>query len=190
MKEILELLSLDYVAFFAALLTVVIGFIALKELVEKFCRTFGIKLRYIEEKREMQKCQTDVKASLARLQERQDAFERQHKENMASREKYNKKVMACINALKEDIDEMRAETERREAQKRFKKLRYDLLNYADKIINAEQVTAEMITEIFDEIDEYHTISKKYEFENGRVDVSISVIKAKYEELLKSGKVTR
>ena len=188
LSDIIALLSVDYVAFFAALVTVIVGFIALKELAEKFCTTFGIKLRYLEEKKEMKKCQTEVKMSLNDLKERQDRFEVQHKENMDAREEFNTKVMQSIADLKDNIDNMRVEIERREARKRFKKLRYDLLNYSDKIVNSEYVSADMMAEIKDEISEYHNISEKYSFENNRVNVSISIIEQKYDELLKAGKV--
>ena len=189
-QHLINLFAINYVDLALALATIVIGFVAIKKAVEEFCQTFGIKLRYLEEKQEMKKCQTEVKTRLAELGLRQDKFEKQHGDNVKARDKFNKEIMERIDALHKDIDAMREEIDRREAQKRFKKLRYDLLNFSDKIVRCESVSAEMISEIYDEIELYENLSKEYGFENGRVNVSISVIQQKYEELLKNGKVTR
>lgn len=189
-QHLINLFAINYVDLALALATIVIGFVAIKKAVEEFCQTFGIKLRYLEEKQEMKKCQTEVKIRLAELGLRQDKFEKQHEDNIKARDKFNKEIMERIDALHKDIDAMREEIDRREAQKRFKKLRYDLLNFSDKIVRCESVSAEMISEIYDEIELYENLSKEYGFENGRVNVSISVIQQKYEELLKNGKVTR
>lgn len=167
-----------------------IGFTAIKKGVEEFCKTFGIRLRYLEEKQEMKSCQTEVKTRLAELSARQDKFEHQHEENIKARDKFNNKMIECINDIKADIVDMRDEIEIREAEKRFKKLRYDILNFANQIVSAQQISAEMIDQIFEECAEYEKISEGYGFKNDRVNVSMSVIRSKYEELLKEGRITK
>lgn len=189
-QHLINLMSIDYVSLLLALGTIIVGFVAIKKALEEFCQTFGIKLRYIEEKKEMHKCQTEVKTSLRELEERQDRFEKQYEENIKVRDKFNKEIMDCINELKADIVDMRDEMEIREAEKRFKKLRYDILNFANQIVSAQQISAEMIDQIFEECAEYEKISEGYGFKNDRVNVSMSVIRSKYEELLKEGRITK
>lgn len=188
-QHLINLMSIDYFSLLLALGTVMIGFTAIKKGVEEFCKTFGIRLRYLEEKQEMKSCQTEVKTRLAELSARQDKFEHQHEENIKARDKFNNKMIECINDIKADIVDMRDEIEIREAEKRFKKLRYDILNFANQAVSAKQISAEMIDQIFEECGEYEKLSKDYGFKNDRVNVSVSVIKSKYEELLKEGKIT-
>ena len=189
-QHLINMLSIDYVSLLLALGTVVVGFVAIKEAVEKFCKTFGIHLAYLDEKAEMRRCQVEVKASLKELKERQDLFEKQHEENIAVRDKFNQEIIDRVQELKDDIIEMDRRIEKREAEKRFKKLRYDILNFANAISNMNTISNEMIQQIFDECSEYENLSGEYGFKNDRVNVSISVIKDKYEELLREGKITK
>ena len=105
-------------------------------------------------------------------------------------EQFTAYLMNILNDLKADIVDMRDEIEIREAEKRFKKLRYDILNFANQIASAQQISAEMIDQIFDECGEYEKLSESYGFKNDRVNVSMSVIKSRYEELLKEGRITK
>ena len=189
-QHLLNIMSIDYVSLLLALGTIVVGFVAIKKALEEFCQTFGIELKYIREKREQMECQTEVKSKLAELNERQDKFEHQHEESIKARDKFNKEIIECINDLIADLVDMRDEIEIREAEKRFKKLRYDILNFANQIASAQQISAEMIDQIFDECNEYEKLSEDFGFKNDRVNVSMSVIKSKYEELLKEGRITK
>lgn len=183
-----NLLAINYVDLLLALGTIIVGFVAIKKALEEFCQTFGIKLRYVEEKKEMHKCQTEVKTSLRELEERQDRFEKQHEENIKVRDEFNKEMIGCINELKEDIVNLRQEIEYREAEKRFKKLRFDLLNFASRIAQSEEITGELISQVNHEITEYEELVEQYNFKNNRVNASIKIIQEKYEQLLREGKI--
>ena len=187
-QHLINLMSIDYFSLLLALGTVMIGFTAIKKGVEEFCKTFGIRLRYLEEKQEMKSCQTEVKTRLAELSSRQDKFEHQHEENIKARDKFNNKMIECINELKEDIINLRQEIEYREAEKRFKKLRFDLLNFASRIAQSEEITGELISQVNHEITEYEDLVKQYDFKNNRVNASIKIIQEKYEQLLREGKI--
>ena len=189
-EHLINLFSIDYFSLLAAVCTVMVASVAIKEGIEKFCKTFGIEFSWLRQRREKEECQKQIKEEMASLLVRQSKFEEQHNENVRSRDKFNKEIMNRIDELRKDINEMKEETERREAQKRFKKLRYDILNFANQVASMQQISAEMIDQIYDECKEYTKLSKDYGFENDRVDVSISVIKSRYEELLKEGKITR
>jgi len=187
-QHLANLLAINYVDLLLALGTIIVGFVAIKKALEEFCQTFGIKLRYIEEKKEMHKCQTEVKTSLRELEERQDRFEKQHEENIKVRDEFNKEMIGCINELKEDIVNLRQEIEYREAEKRFKKLRFDLLNFASRIAQSEEITGELISQVNHEITEYEELVEQYNFKNNRVNASIKIIQEKYEQLLREGKI--
>ena len=187
-QHLANLLAINYVDLLLALGTIVVGFVAIKKALEEFCQTFGIKLRYVEEKKEMQKCQTEVKTRLAELNDRQDKFEKQHEENIKARDEFSKEMIGCINELKEDIINLRQEIEYREAEKRFKKLRFDLLNFASRIAQSEEITGELISQVNHEITEYEELVEQYKFKNNRVNASIKIIQEKYEQLLREGKI--
>lgn len=187
-QHLANLLAINYVDLLLALGTIIVGFVFIKKALEEFCQTFGIKLRYVEEKKEMHKCQTEVKTSLRELEERQDRFEKQHKENIKARDEFNNKMMECINDLKADIVDMRDEIEYREAEKRFKKLRFDLLNFASRLAQSEEITGELMSQVASEVDEYEQIVAEYGFKNNRVNASIKIIQEKYEQLLREGKI--
>ena len=187
-QHLANLLAINYVDLLLALGTIVVGFVAIKKALEEFCQAFGIRLRYVEEKEEMRKCQTEVKTRLAELNDRQDKFEKQHEENIKTRDEFNKEMIGCINELKEDIINLRQEIEYREAEKRFKKLRFDLLNFASRIAQSEEITGELISQVNHEITEYEELVEQYKFKNNRVNASIKIIQEKYEQLLREGKI--
>ena len=187
-QHLANLLAINYVDLLLALGTIVVGFVAIKKALEEFCQAFGIRLRYVEEKEEMKKCQTEVKTRLAELNDRQDKFEKQHEENIKARDEFSKEMIGCINELKEDIINLRQEIEYREAEKRFKKLRFDLLNFASRIAQSEEITGELISQVNHEITEYEELVEQYKFKNNRVNASIKIIQEKYEQLLREGKI--
>ena len=187
-QHLANLLAINYVDLLLALGTIIVGFVAIKKALEEFCQAFGIRLRYVDEKEEMRKCQTEVKTRLGELNDRQDKFEKQHEENIKARDEFNKEMIGCINELKEDIINLRQEIEYREAEKRFKKLRFDLLNFASRIAQSEEITGELISQVNHEITEYEELVEQYKFKNNRVNASIKIIQEKYEQLLREGKI--
>lgn len=189
MNEYIKLLTeIDIVSFLLAFFTIAAAIVTGRDLMERLCAALGIKLTYLEEKRKMQECQTTVKQELKDIVERQDRFEREHRENMEMREEFNKEILGAMSSLKDDFKNLSEEIDRREAEKRFKKLRFDILNMADRLCKSESITNEMILQVLDECNEYTTISHKYNFENDRVTVSMKIIKKKYEQLMLEGKV--
>ena len=187
-EYILQLASLDYLKLLMALGTVVVGSVVIKEALMKFCTTFGIEFSWIRTKRERKEYEKEIRADLDALIKRQENLERIHEEAMEARIEFNQNIQNNVNSLKDEIISMEKRIEIREAEKRFRKLRFDILNFADKISKSESVMAEMIDQIFEECSEYEELSKKYKFKNNRVNSSIKVIQKKYEELLLTGKI--
>ena len=187
---VMRLLSIDYISLLSAVAIIIVASVAIKEAFEKFCKAFGIELSYLREKEEMKTCQTQVKKELAQLQERQGRFEEEHRENVKARDEFNQEVMELIEGLKNDIKNLGDHIEKREAEKRFKNLRNDILNFADRIPKSEHVSAELVEQMFDEIQDYENLVSVYNFKNNRVNASIAVITAKYQEMLLQGKITK
>lgn len=189
-EYIVDLLSIDYFSLISAIVIIMGAIIALKELFEKFCNIAGIEFSWIKAKREMKECQLTVKKELADLKERQDKFEREHRENIEKRDQFNKEIIAAINMIKDSIVDFKADIERKEAEKKFEKLRDDIINFANELSNRESISEELIENIYKKINMYESIHKQYEFENNQAPVSIEVIKQKYQEMLKNGQIKK
>lgn len=188
MNQIVELLSINYVDFVLAMITIMIATPFVKEVVEKFCKTVGIEFSWIKAKNSRRECEEKIKKDLDILKVRQEELESLHKEDMNKHREYSQNVMTIVSSLKEDIISLKDDIEKREAEKRFRKLRYDILNFANQIISMQEISSELIDQIFDECQEYEDLVSQYNFSNDRVNVSMKVIKDKYQELLVNGKI--
>jgi hypothetical protein len=183
------MLSIDYTALLLSLGTIIIGGVAIKEALEKFCKAFGIKLKYVEEREEAKKCQTEVKAGLKDLAEKQGKLEELREKDVEMSKKTDKEIMNIVYSLKQDIQMLAYDMEVREAEARFKKLRYDICNFAVRISNSsEEISSDLIKNLYTEINEYEELAEKYNFKNNRVNDSIEVISNKYKQMLLEGKI--
>lgn len=189
-EYLLDLTSIDYFSLISAVVIIMGAVVALKELVEKFCAVAGIEFAWIKEKNEMRECQQTVKQELAELRERQDIFEADHKSNIEKRNQFNKDIIESIEAVKNTIAEMGKDIERREAEKKFEKLRDDILNFANDLPTRKTVSEELIANIYKKIDMYNNLHNEYKFENSQAPVSIEVIKQRYQEMLKNGQIVK
>lgn len=186
-QHLVDMLSIDYAALLLSLGTIIVGGIAIKETLEKFCKTFGIKLKYIEEKEEAKKCQTEVKSGLKELTARQTKLEQLREKDVADSRKKDEEIVGLVNSLQSNIQNLAHDIEYREAEARFKKLRYDICNFAVRISrNPEDASVDLIKNLYEEITEYESLTEKYSFKNNRVNDSIEKIKNKYHEMLDIG----
>ena len=186
--KIIELMSIDYPSFLAAMVTIIAGFLAIKEILERFCKAVGIEFSWIKSRRETQECQQTIKHDLEELAKRQRELKEERKRDMDERARFDNEIKKCIEGIKQEIADLGEHIEKREAEKRFKKLRFDILNFADRISKSESISSELVEQVFDEIQDYENLVSEYEFKNNRVNASIVVIQQKYQELLMQGKV--
>ena len=189
-EYILDLTSIDYFSLISAVIIIMGAIVAVKELFEKFCHVAGIEFSWIKAKNEMRECQTAVKRELAELQERQSNFEEEHRENIKKRNEFNQEIITSIGEIKEEITKMNIEIDRREALKKFEKLRDDILNFANELPTRATISEELISNVYSKINQYNILHDKYKFENSQAPVSIDVIKQRYHEMLKEGKITK
>ena len=189
-EYITDLASIDYLSLLTSAVIVMSAILALKSLVEKFCDAVGIEFSWIKEKREMRECQTTIKKRLKDLQEKQDRFEKQHKENVKKRNEYNEKIMSSIESLQKSIISLEEEMKVREAKNKFERLRDDIVNFANELASRDTVSSELMENYFKKIGKYESLSHEYHFKNNQAPVSIEVIKMKYQDMLLKGQITK
>jgi len=189
-EYIQDLASIDYLSLLTSAVIVMSAILALKSLVEKFCDAVGIEFSWIKEKREMRECQTTIKKRLKDLQEKQDRFEKQHEENVKTRNEYNEKIMSSIESLQKSIISLEEEMKMREAKNKFERLRDDIVNFANELASRDTVSSELMENYFKKIGKYESLSHEYHFKNNQAPVSIEVIKMKYQDMLLKGQITK
>ena len=188
MDTIAKFASIDYVSLLSAVAIIVVGSVAAKEALTKFCNMLGIEFSWVRANKERIAMEKQIEEDIKDLSKKQDDFELLRIQDIESRETFNKTIVDSISSLKDYITTLEKNIDIREAEKRFKKLRFDILNFADRISKSEQISAELIDQIYDEITEYEELAETYEFKNNRVNASIVVIQNKYTELLGQGKI--
>lgn len=189
-EYIFNMASIDYLSLLTAMGIIVVGSVAIKEGLEKFCDMIGLEFSWIRAKKESEIRAMKMEQELESLTIRQKELEELREHDINSRDEFSKNIVDSITSVKEDIASLAKRFEIKEAEKRFKKLRFDILNFADRISKSEQISAELIEQIFDEITEYENFVEAYDFKNNRVNASILVIQKKYEELLLAGKIVK
>lgn len=189
-EYITDLASIDYLSLLTSAVIVMSAILALKSLVEKFCDAVGIEFSWIKEKKELKACQTTIKQELRELRERQDAFEKEHRENIEKRDEFNKEIISAINTIKDSIVDFKADIERKEAEKKFEKLRDDIVNFANELALRDTVSAELMENVYSKINTYRSLEERYKFANNQAPVSIEAIKQKYQEMILSGHIVK
>ena len=53
----------------------------------------------------------------------------------------------------------------------------------------ETISGELMENIYEKMNTYHSLEKKYGFENSMAPVSMAAISEKYQEMLKNGQIT-
>lgn len=187
---IFKMASIDYLSLLTAIGIIVIGSVAVKEAFVRFCNMLGLEFSWIRAKRERDIRDKKVEEELRELAIRQKELEVLRMQDIESRDEFNKTIVNNIESVRDEILSLDKCIALREAEKRFKKLRFDILNFADRISKSEQISAELIDQIFEEISEYEDLARTYGFKNNRVNASIAVIHAKYQELLMLGKIVK
>lgn len=189
-EYVMKLATIDYFSLVSTIVIIMVALVALKELLEKFCKMVGIEFSWIRDKRERLEFEAKTFEELETLANRQEELERLRRIDAENREKFNKNMEDNMESLKDDILSLSKSIELREAKKTFKKLRFDILDFADRIARTNGINSEYVEQIYSEIETYRELEKQYGFENGQASASIAVIQKKYEELLLEGKIIK
>lgn len=189
-EYIQDLASIDYLSLLTSAVIVMSAILALKSLVEKFCDAVGIEFSWIKEKKELKACQTTIKHELRELKGRQDVFEKEHRENIEKRDEFNKEIISAINMIKDSIVDFKADIERKEAEKKFEKLRDDIVNFANELALRDTVSSELMENVFKKVKAYESLSQEYNFKNNQAPISIKAIEQKYQDMILSGHIVK
>jgi hypothetical protein len=80
-----------------------------------------------------------------------------------------------------------AEIEKRTEDREVKKVRLHLYKFADDVVRGKLHSEEYYNEILDDISQYESYCNLHpDFENGKADVSIKIIKEGYEAYKRNG----
>ena len=185
-----QLLSIDYINLLSAVAIIMAATIAIKELIEKFCKATGIEFAWIRSNRERRECERKIRDDLDAITERQKDLEERYINAVKSRDKFNTEIIDNMQLLKEKIISLSETMERREAEKRFEKLRDDILTFANELSSKTHISEEYISNVYHKINEYEKLHEQYEFQNNQAPASIAAITVKYQEMLLNGQITK
>lgn len=185
-----QLLSIDYISLLSAVAIIMGATVAIKELIEKFCKATGIEFAWIRSNRERQESEKKIREDLEVITRRQKDLEEQHANDVKSRDKFNQEIIDNMELLKEKITSLSETMERREAEKRFERLRDDILTFANELSSRTHISEEYISNIYRKINEYEKLHDQYDFQNNQAPASIAAITVKYQEMLLNGQITK
>lgn len=181
-----EMLSIDYVSFFCALLTIMTGTLAIKGLVENFCKTFEFETPWMRKAREKREYMEKVDKQLELLMQREESIETKHSTDVGQLEGVVGEVRESFAELQNQITALSDKIEQMELNKTIKKLRWDIINFASDLPRRENIPLEQYNIIFNYIKEYEKIIEDNGLTNGQVESSVHVIKKRYEHDLETG----
>ena len=181
-----EMLSIDYVSFLIALFTIMTGTLAIKGLVENFCKTFEFETPWMRKAREKREYMEKVDKQLELLMQREESIEVKHLTDMGQLEGVVGEVRESFAELQNQITALSDKIEQMELNKTIKKLRWDIINFASDLTRRENIPLEQYNIIFNYIKEYEKIIEDNGLTNGQVESSVHVIKKRYEHDLEAG----
>lgn len=181
-----RLVSIDYISFFCALFTIMAAFVAIKEGVEKFCKTFGFETPWMKSSREKREYMEKVNKQLELLMQREESMEAKHITDVGQLEGVVGEVRESFTELQNQITALSNKIEQMELNKTIKKLRWDIINFASDLPRREIIPLEQYNIIFNYIKEYEKIIEDNGLTNGQVESSVHVIKKRYEHDLEAG----
>ena len=181
-----EMLSIDYVSFLIALFTIMTGTLAIKGLVENFCKTFEFETPWMRKAREKREYMEKVDKQLELLMQREESIEAKHSTDVGQLEGVVGEVRESFAELQNQITALSDKIEQMELNKTIKKLRWDIINFASDLTRRENIPLEQYNIIFNYIKEYEKIIEDNGLTNGQVESSVHVIKKRYEHDLEAG----
>ena len=181
-----EMLSIDYVSFLIALFTIMTGTLAIKGLVENFCKTFEFETPWMRKAREKREYMEKVDKQLELLMQREESIEAKHSTDVGQLEGVVGEVRESFAELQNQITALSDKIEQMELNKTIKKLRWDIINFASDLTRREIIPLEQYNIIFNYIKEYEKIIEDNGLTNGQVASSVHVIKKRYEHDLEAG----
>lgn len=90
----------------------------------------------------------------------------------------NADIKKELDNVNENLNKHITDSEKKE----MKNLRFQVLDFADRVQNDSKPSKDAFSHIFDTIQDYHDIIDKYELKNGLIDIETENLKQAYKKL--------
>ena len=136
----------------------------------------------IRRKEEEQKYKKDVYHQLKLLKDQDEEIERLQADYRERSEKTTKEILDSLTILSDDIRSLGERIEKIEFNKKIKKYRWDINNFATQLTRGVNYGKDQFDIIFQEHDEYQELLKEHHLSNGQTSIAMDVIRKRYKEL--------
>lgn len=168
MEEIKEFANLDFAMIFCSIFCFIIGFTAMISVIEKLADKLGIELRW----KRKQKEEHDLLITTAK---NLDSLFKQHEHDMETSNKNDELIRNDLEKLTDMF-----------VDKEINDYRWEIINFASSISDGQRRNKDAYRHCLRTYEKYEEILKKYNLENGEVEISMEIINESYKEKLKNG----
>lgn len=169
MEEMIALTQIDFISTFIAVFVILIGIKAIVSLLEWGIEKLGLETKWMRQKREEHDLLFSTSENLIALQEK-------HAEDMQKSDAYDNEMRNDIKKLTDLF-----------IDKQISDYRWEIIHLADKISEGRAASKECLRHALSTYEKYERILLENGLVNGEVDISIEMIREKYQHKLKEGK---
>lgn len=182
LEAFMQLTSIDYISMISVIIVFATSITALKIGMDKFFDTFEIIPPWEKAKKEETKYRKDVRSQLTDLKQQESDFEKIQLDYRIQNEKTTKELLESISILSEDIKNLRQHIEDMELDRKIKKYRWDLNNFATQLSRGIKYGKDQFDIIFQEHEEYKTLLREHNMTNGQTTIAMDIIRKYYKKL--------
>lgn len=189
-----QLSKIDWWSFLITVAVVICAYLAIREVLEKFCKEIGYTPQWVKYREEQNQAIAELKQQMEeyqqnRLHDRQQSFDIQKELVDAQKKLANsqKDLMDCFTTVSKKLDVLQKNIDDNELRKRIDGLRSAIIGFATSLGNSQfRPSLDHYNNIFAKVEEYEEVLEQHGLENGQTDVSVKIIKKHYEESLERG----
>jgi len=123
---------------------------------------------------------------LTDLKQQESDFEKTQLNYRSKNEKTTKEILESISILSEDIKSLRKQIEDMELERKIKKYRWDLNNFATQLSRDVRYGKDQFDIIFQEHEEYESLLREHNMTNGQTTIAMDIIRKYYKKLYFDG----
>lgn len=120
------------------------------------------------------------------LKQQESDFEKTQLNYRSKNEKTTKEILESISILSEDIKSLRKQIEDMELERKIKKYRWDLNNFATQLSRDVRYGKDQFDIIFQEHEEYESLLREHNMTNGQTTIAMDIIRKYYKKLYFDG----
>lgn len=168
MAEILELTKVNFSSVFIAVFVILVGIKAIASLFEWAVEKLGLETKWMRKQREEHELLIQTSQNLIALQEK-------HVKDMKRSDEHDAEMRSDIRKLTNLF-----------VDKQINDYRWEIINLADKTASGKTISKECLRHAISTYEKYEKIINEHGLVNGEVEISISIIKDAYGQILKEG----